>query len=163
LRVLTLRGAHVFGTGRTLEKAAAACAAAGDRATPLALELTDFDSVVACAEAVRRAGVAIDMLVCNAGIMALPTLEQVASLDLGTLGPLWLRDAGREFLPLSVAVLVAVWSVRLDKLAPTNWIRRRSKPSARRSRCCKSLSSQMAWTMKPDKPSCAWGREPCPR
>ncbi len=81
LRVLTLRGAHVFGTGRTLEKAAAACAAAGDRATPLALELTDFDSVVACAEAVRRAGVAIDMLVCNAGIMALPTLEQVGGLE----------------------------------------------------------------------------------
>ncbi|MGD9598506.1 MAG: SDR family NAD(P)-dependent oxidoreductase [Steroidobacteraceae bacterium] len=81
LRVLTMRGAHVLGTGRTLDKAAAACAAAGNRATPLALELTDFGSVVACAEAVRRQGAAIDMLVCNAGIMALPKLEQVDGLE----------------------------------------------------------------------------------
>jgi NAD(P)-dependent dehydrogenase (short-subunit alcohol dehydrogenase family) len=81
LRVLTLHGAHVLGTARTLEKATAACAAAGDRATPFVLELTDFDSVVACAEAVRREGVALDMLVCNAGIMALPQLEQVNGLE----------------------------------------------------------------------------------
>ena len=81
LRVLTLRGAHVFGTARTLEKASAACAAAGSRATPFALELTDFASVVACAEAVRRQGVPLDMLVCNAGIMALPQLEQVNGLE----------------------------------------------------------------------------------
>jgi len=81
LRVLTLRGAHVLGTARTLEKATAACAAAGDRATPFALELTDFDSVVACAAAVRREGVVLDMLVCNAGIMALPQLEQVNGLE----------------------------------------------------------------------------------
>lgn len=81
LRVLTMRGAHVLGTARTLDKAAAACAAAGDRATPLALELTDFDSVVACADEVHRQGVALDMLVCNAGIMALPQLEQVYGLE----------------------------------------------------------------------------------
>jgi NAD(P)-dependent dehydrogenase (short-subunit alcohol dehydrogenase family) len=81
LRVLTLRGAHVFGTARTLEKAAEACAPAGNKATPFALELTDFDSVVACAGAIRRQGVPIDMLVCNAGIMALPQLEQVNGLE----------------------------------------------------------------------------------
>jgi len=81
LRVLTLRGAHVLGTARTLEKATAACAPAGARATPFALELTDFDSVAACADAVRREGVALDMLVCNAGIMALPQLEQVNGLE----------------------------------------------------------------------------------
>lgn len=81
MRVLTMRGAHVLGTARTIDKAAAACAAAGDRATPFALELTDFDSVVACEQAVRRQGVAIDMLVCNAGIMALPQLEQVYGLE----------------------------------------------------------------------------------
>lgn len=81
LRVLTLRGAHVLGTARTLDKAAAACAAAGDRATPLALELADFDSVAACADRVRELGVGLDMLVCNAGIMALPTLEQVHGIE----------------------------------------------------------------------------------
>lgn len=81
LRVLTQRGAHVLGTARTRDKAAEACAAAGDRATPLALELTDFGSVVACAEEVRRLGMPLDMLVCNAGIMALPRLEQVYGIE----------------------------------------------------------------------------------
>ena len=49
MRVLALRGAHVFGTGRTLEKAEEACALVTGSTTPLALELSDFDSCVACA------------------------------------------------------------------------------------------------------------------
>lgn len=81
LRVLALRGAHVLGTARTLDKAAQACAAVGARATPLALELTDFDSVAACADEVRRLGLPLDMLVCNAGVMALPQLEQVHGIE----------------------------------------------------------------------------------
>jgi NAD(P)-dependent dehydrogenase (short-subunit alcohol dehydrogenase family) len=81
MRVLALRGAHVLGTARTAEKAAAACAAVEGRATPLTLELTDFDSIVACSREVQALGMPIDMLVCNAGIMALPTLEQVNGLE----------------------------------------------------------------------------------
>ena len=81
MRVLALRGAHVLGTGRTLEKAAAACAGVTGRTTPLALELTDFPSVVACAQAVQAMGVPLDVLVCNAGIMALPKLEQAYGLE----------------------------------------------------------------------------------
>ena len=49
MRVLALRGAHVIGTARTLEKARSACASVQGRTTPVALELTDFTSVVACA------------------------------------------------------------------------------------------------------------------
>ena len=78
---LALRGAHVIGTGRTLEKATAACAGVVGRTRPLALELTDFPSVVACASAVQALGVPLDILVCNAGIMALPNLEQVYGLE----------------------------------------------------------------------------------
>jgi NAD(P)-dependent dehydrogenase (short-subunit alcohol dehydrogenase family) len=81
MRVLALRGAHMLATGRTLEKAAAACASVTGRTTPLALELTDFPSVVACASAVQALGVPLDVLVCNAGIMALPTLEQAYGLE----------------------------------------------------------------------------------
>lgn len=81
MRVLALRGAHVLGTGRTLEKAAAACSTIAGRTTPLALELTDFPSVVACAEAVRALGVPLDALICNAGVMALPQLEQAHGLE----------------------------------------------------------------------------------
>jgi NAD(P)-dependent dehydrogenase (short-subunit alcohol dehydrogenase family) len=68
-RVLALRGAHVLATGRTLNSARAACAGFPGRTTPLALELSDLDSVVACAEAVHTRGVPLDALVCNAGIV----------------------------------------------------------------------------------------------
>jgi NAD(P)-dependent dehydrogenase (short-subunit alcohol dehydrogenase family) len=81
MRVLALRGAHVIGTGRTLDKAAAACATVPGRTTPLGLELTDFPSVVACADAVRALEVPLDTVICNAGIMALPNLEQAYGLE----------------------------------------------------------------------------------
>lgn len=81
MRVLALRGAHVYGTGRTLEKAERACADMQGQTTPVQLELTDFDSVAACAATVAAAGEPLDVLVCNAGIMALPELEQVYGLE----------------------------------------------------------------------------------
>ncbi|MGD8385465.1 MAG: SDR family NAD(P)-dependent oxidoreductase, partial [Lysobacterales bacterium] len=68
MRVLALRGAHVYGTGRTLEKARDACASVAGKTTPLALELSDFDSCVACARAVAAFGRPLDILVANAGI-----------------------------------------------------------------------------------------------
>ena len=68
MRVLALRGAHVLGTGRTLEKAANACASVEGKTTPLALELSDFDSCVACAQAVAALGMPLDILIANAGI-----------------------------------------------------------------------------------------------
>lgn len=81
MRVLALRGAHVLGTARSLEKARAACATVNGSTTPLALELTDFDSVVACAGAVATMGVPLDIVVCNAGVMEIPALEQVHGLE----------------------------------------------------------------------------------
>ncbi|MEO7387295.1 MAG: SDR family oxidoreductase [Gammaproteobacteria bacterium] len=80
-RVLALRGAHVLVAGRTLDKARAACAALSGRATPLACELTDFDAVAECATRVNQLGVPLDMLICNAGIMAPPKLELVRGLE----------------------------------------------------------------------------------
>jgi WW domain-containing oxidoreductase len=82
MRVLARRGARVLGTARTLEKAQAACAAVGGLAVPLACELSDPASVRACVEAVRRGGERIDALVCNAGIMALPKLQQAHGIEL---------------------------------------------------------------------------------
>jgi NAD(P)-dependent dehydrogenase (short-subunit alcohol dehydrogenase family) len=82
LRVLALRGADVIATARTLDKATAACASvAPGRGIPLALELTDFDSVVAASLFVERLNRPLDILVCNAGIMELPQLEQVYGLE----------------------------------------------------------------------------------
>ncbi len=70
LRVLSLRGAHVYGLARTLEKASLACAGAPGEATPLECELGDWQSVRRCAEAIKSDGRAIDILIANAGIMA---------------------------------------------------------------------------------------------
>lgn len=81
MRVLALRGAHVIGTGRTLEKAAAACASVQGKTTPVALELADFGSVVACADTVRDMGVTLDMLIPNAGINTFGELELVNGVE----------------------------------------------------------------------------------
>ena len=81
MRVMAAHGAHVIGTGRTMEKAVNACDSVEGQTTPLVCELTDFDSVVACAEQVEATDEPIDILMCNAGIMALPKLEQVNGLE----------------------------------------------------------------------------------
>ncbi len=81
MRVLAGRGVHVIGAARTLEKAEKACDSVDGRATPLVIELTEFDTVVAAAEKVKAMGVAIDMLILNAGVMALPELQQVNGIE----------------------------------------------------------------------------------
>jgi NAD(P)-dependent dehydrogenase (short-subunit alcohol dehydrogenase family) len=81
MRVLALRGAQVIGTARTLERGQEACASVKGRATPVVLELSDFDSVVACANAIRAMNTPIDALVCNAGVL-LTELQQVRGLEM---------------------------------------------------------------------------------
>jgi NAD(P)-dependent dehydrogenase (short-subunit alcohol dehydrogenase family) len=81
MRVLALRGAHVIGTGRTLEKAEIACASVDGETTPMALELADFQSAVDCAAAVRALGRGLDMLICNAGINTFGDLELVNGVE----------------------------------------------------------------------------------
>lgn len=75
-RVLALRGARVLGLARTDEKAQAACASLPG-ALPFACELSEPESVQACVAAVKQWGEPIDVLLCNAGIMALPKRELV--------------------------------------------------------------------------------------
>jgi NAD(P)-dependent dehydrogenase (short-subunit alcohol dehydrogenase family) len=67
--VLAMRGAHVLGTARSVQKGEDACNSVAGRCTPLVLELTDFDSVVACANQVKAMEVPLDIVVCNAGIL----------------------------------------------------------------------------------------------
>jgi len=81
MRVLAMRGAHVIGTGRTMEKADIACESIDGETTPIVLELSDLASVASCVEQIRRIGEPIDMLICNAGIMALPELQQVDGIE----------------------------------------------------------------------------------
>jgi NAD(P)-dependent dehydrogenase (short-subunit alcohol dehydrogenase family) len=76
-RVLAMRGAHIIGLARTDDKAALACEALPGDATPVACELSDPKSVRAAATKISDLGVPLDVLLCNAGIMALPQRELV--------------------------------------------------------------------------------------
>jgi NAD(P)-dependent dehydrogenase (short-subunit alcohol dehydrogenase family) len=82
MRVLVKRGATVLGTARTQEKAREACAPLGPLAVPFACELSDPASVRGCVAAVKRAGLRLDALIANAGIMALPKREQAHGIEL---------------------------------------------------------------------------------
>ena len=75
MRVLALRGAHVIGTGRTLEKASKACASVSGSTTPVVLELSSLESAVDCARTVGEMGLSPDILICNAGINTFGELE----------------------------------------------------------------------------------------
>jgi NAD(P)-dependent dehydrogenase (short-subunit alcohol dehydrogenase family) len=81
-RVLSLRGAHVIGTARTQEAADRACARLPNKGTGYACELADPKSVRACIAQIRRAGLQLDTIICNAGIMALPKLQKAYGYEL---------------------------------------------------------------------------------
>jgi len=81
MRVLAMRGAHVLGSARTEEKAVTACNSVEGKTTPLVCELTDYEGIVACADQAKSLGEPIDGVICNAGIMAIPQLEQVDGVE----------------------------------------------------------------------------------
>jgi len=82
LRVLAKRGAHVIAAARTVDKAREACSEVTGRTTPVACELSEPSSVQECAAQVVRLGRPLDAIICNAGIMALPRLEQKRGYEL---------------------------------------------------------------------------------
>jgi NAD(P)-dependent dehydrogenase (short-subunit alcohol dehydrogenase family) len=82
MRVLTMRGTRVVGTGRTVDRAREASASVGGQTVPLACELSDPASVRACVAAVVAADIKLDAIICNAGIMALPELERAHGYEM---------------------------------------------------------------------------------
>src|SRR5207253_3032816 len=81
VRVLVKRGARVLATGRNVESVKKACGAFGDGVAPLECELSKPASVRACVEAVKREP-RLAAIISNAGIMALPKLEQSCGYEL---------------------------------------------------------------------------------
>ena len=81
MRVLALRGAHVLGAARTLAKATDACASVEGKTTPLVVELTDLAGIAQATDQVAAMNRPLDIIVCNAGIMELPELEQVNGIE----------------------------------------------------------------------------------
>lgn len=81
-RVLSARGAHIIGTARDMKKARQAAKQIGGEFTPLACELSNMKSVSRCADKIAALNVPLDVVICNAGIMALPKLEQKNGLEM---------------------------------------------------------------------------------
>lgn len=81
MRVLAMRGAHVIGTARSVERGREAAASVDGQVTPVVLELTDFGSIVSCANQIQAMDVPIDMLVMNAGVL-FRELRQVHGLEM---------------------------------------------------------------------------------
>ena len=81
MRVLAMRGTHVIGTGRNIEKASKACSSVIGKTTPVALELSNFDSIIECADAIAKLSLPVDILVCNAGINTFSDLELVNGVE----------------------------------------------------------------------------------
>lgn len=81
IRVLGKRGAHVIATARTVAKAEEACKGLSAY-TALACELSEPDSVRACIKSIVARDKPLDAIICNAGIMALPKLEQKLGYEL---------------------------------------------------------------------------------
>ncbi|MBL8643034.1 MAG: SDR family NAD(P)-dependent oxidoreductase [Rhodospirillaceae bacterium] len=87
MRVMMLRGAHVLGLARSKDKAAEAIASVAampgvkGKGTPFACELQDFATVAAAADEVNKLEMPIDVLMTNAGIMALQKPEQVNGIE----------------------------------------------------------------------------------
>jgi WW domain-containing oxidoreductase len=76
-RVLALRGAHIIGLARTLEKAEVALSQfKGAKTTAIACELSDPKSIREAIQAIKSLHLKLDSVICNAGIMALPRLEK---------------------------------------------------------------------------------------
>jgi WW domain-containing oxidoreductase len=82
MRVLAQRGAHIIAAARSVDKAWRASDGLEGDMTPVACELSDLDSVAACADEIKAMAVPIDVIMCNAGIMAPARLEQRYGLEM---------------------------------------------------------------------------------
>ena len=81
-RVLAKRGARIVGAARDLKKATQAVQSLGADAVPVACELSEPASVRAAVETLKAQGLTFDVLLCNAGIMALPKRELLHGQEL---------------------------------------------------------------------------------
>jgi NAD(P)-dependent dehydrogenase (short-subunit alcohol dehydrogenase family) len=126
MRVLALRGAHVIGAARTLTKAENACASVDGKTTPLVVELTDWPGIVDAGNQVAEMGVPIDMLILNAGIMALPDLHQAHGIELqfavNHLGHFLLENRLHDQVVAAKAGRVVVVSSGAHRWAPAEGI-----------------------------------------
>jgi WW domain-containing oxidoreductase len=86
MNALAANGAHVLGLASSLASAKNACDRIGQRATPVACDLADLDSVAAAAGMVRGLQVSLDAIVTNAEVPMPSTLRTRYGVELQFLG-----------------------------------------------------------------------------
>jgi NAD(P)-dependent dehydrogenase (short-subunit alcohol dehydrogenase family) len=82
IRVLSLRGAKIIAAARTEEKANRALEKLQIEGIGLACDLSELDSVHAAVQKVSLLNISLNGIIANAGIMALPTLQQKKGIEL---------------------------------------------------------------------------------
>jgi NAD(P)-dependent dehydrogenase (short-subunit alcohol dehydrogenase family) len=82
MNALAANGAHVFGLASSLASAKDACNQIGPRATPVACDLADLDSVAAAAEKIRGLQVSLDVIIANSEVVSPPTLQTRYGVEL---------------------------------------------------------------------------------
>lgn len=80
VRVLSMRGAQVIGTTRDAKKAKEVASVKG--AKGLICDLSDPKSIRSAIAGLKKDKVKLDAIICNAGIMAMPKLEQAYGYEL---------------------------------------------------------------------------------
>jgi WW domain-containing oxidoreductase len=86
MNALAANGAHIFGLASSPAGAKSACNQVGPRATPVACDLTDLDSVDAAAEMIRGLQVSLDAIITNAEVAMPSTLRTRYGVELQFLG-----------------------------------------------------------------------------
>jgi WW domain-containing oxidoreductase len=82
MNALAANGAHVFGLASSWPSARNACDQIGPRATPVACDLADLDSVAAAAEMIRGLQVSLDAIITTAEVASPPTLRTRYGVEL---------------------------------------------------------------------------------
>jgi WW domain-containing oxidoreductase len=75
MNAFAANGASVIGLARTLESASRACALASPACIPVSCDLSNFDSIAAALDTIRRLSSPLDAIVANAAAANLPSLE----------------------------------------------------------------------------------------
>jgi NAD(P)-dependent dehydrogenase (short-subunit alcohol dehydrogenase family) len=82
MNALAANGAHVFGLAKSLTSARNACDQVGPRATPVACDLADLDSVAAAAAMIRGLEVSLDAIIASSEAASPPTLHTIYGVEL---------------------------------------------------------------------------------
>jgi WW domain-containing oxidoreductase len=75
MNAFAANGAAVIGLARTHESASRACALASPACIPVGCDLSDFGSIAAALDTIRRLSIPLDSIVANAAAANLPSLE----------------------------------------------------------------------------------------